>query len=147
MPISPHNAPNIPNEVVKPANTAKYLSGNHMATNFNTPTNATTGILQYSVSPFNWYGEFCTEDVLRPHWLLPLKIQKTSELQGHIKLAGVTDPGTDDYTVSSMLTSMKLIDYTVYPESTAQDFLDPIDSRLTDYINHQLDWMFTVAYQ
>lgn len=113
----------------------------------NTPTNATTGILQYSVSPFNWYGEFCTEDVLRPHWLLPLKIQKTSELQGHIKLAGVTDPGTDDYTVSSMLTSMKLIDYTVYPESTAQDFLDPIDSRLTDYINHQLDWMFTVAYQ
>lgn len=112
-----------------------------------TPVNATTGVLQYSVSPINWYGEFCEKDVLRPHWLLPLKIKTISDLQGHIKLAGVTDPDTDDYSKLSMLTSMKTIDYTIYPESTPQDFLDPIDARLLDYVNYQLDWMLTVAYQ
>jgi hypothetical protein len=111
-----------------------------------TPVNATTGVLQYSVSPINWYGEFCEDDILRPHWLLPLKIKSVSDLQGRMRLAGVTAPGSDDYTLTTMLTSMKLIDYTLYPESTALDFVDPIDTRLTEYINYSLNWMYTLAH-
>ena len=70
--------------------------------------------LYYYTMPIDMYGTF-TEEIVRPHWLACLKIERPTDITGHVARY---DLGVDDWTSKPLLAAFEACNYGSIPETT-----------------------------
>jgi hypothetical protein len=70
--------------------------------------------LYYYTMPIDMYGTF-TEEIVRPHWLACLKIERPTDITGHVARY---DLGVDDWTSKPLLAAFEACNYGSIPATT-----------------------------
>ena len=91
--------------------------------------NIPTAQLYYYTKPIDMYGTF-TEEIVRPHWLACLKIDRPTDIIGHVARY---DLGVDDWTSKPLLDAFEACNYSsIKPTTSFPTTLDPQLQALLD---------------